>query len=116
VDGPRGALGAYLMMKRGCRVGLVSLPSGEELARRVLARFDPAAHVESAAADRATWAPAVARLAEESRADGVVLPIEIGEFPEARGLWGERVLFSPTVGLTDGEVDAWWKSVASLAA
>ena len=28
VDGPRGALGAFLMMKRGCRVAMVTVPSG----------------------------------------------------------------------------------------
>jgi tRNA uracil 4-sulfurtransferase len=116
VDGPRGALGAYLMMKRGCHVGLVSVPEGEALARDVLARFDPALRVTRAPADIPSWSREIEQMADSSHADGVVLPIGIDEFPEARARWGERVLFSPTIGLTDGEVEDWWKSVAGLAA
>ncbi|HTT14958.1 MAG TPA: THUMP domain-containing protein [Thermoplasmata archaeon] len=116
VDGPRGALGAFLMMKRGCRVGLVAVPSGESLARGILARFDPGTRLASAAAEPAEWSSTVQRLADDWHADGVVLPIPVEEFPEARAVWGARVLFSPTVGLSDDEVEEWWKSVAALAA
>jgi tRNA uracil 4-sulfurtransferase len=116
VDGPRGALGAFLMMKRGCRVGIVSLPAGDPYARNVLARFDPLGHREASEPERPAWTDAIARLADASHADGVVLPIGLDEFPAARDAWGERVLFSPTVGLTDEEVESWWKSVAELAA
>ncbi len=115
VDGPRGALGAFLMMKRGCRVGLVSVPEGEPLVRDVLARFDPAVRTNRAPSDPAAWSREVELLADASHADGVVLPIGIEEFPSARARWGERVLFSPTIGLTDAEVDDWWKNVIGLA-
>jgi tRNA uracil 4-sulfurtransferase len=116
VDGPRGALGAYLMMKRGCRVGLVTAPAGDELARGVLSRFDPRARVESSTGDPAEWTPFLRSLADESHADGVILPISIEEYVEAKSLWGDRVLFSPTVGLSDEEVEERWKNVAALAA
>jgi len=115
VDGARGALGAYLMMKRGCRVGLVASPSGEPLARNVLQRYDPSARLAIAAAERAEWSHALADLADSSRADGIVLPLAVDEYPAARAEWGDRVLFSPTVGLTDGEVGARWSAVEAVA-
>jgi thiamine biosynthesis protein ThiI len=114
VDGPRGALGAYLMMKRGCRVSLVALPTGQALVRDTLARLDPALRVTVADPDPATWTERMAQVAEEFRADGVVLPIGVDEFPSARGRWGDRVLFSPTVGLSDEEVEDRWRTVAAL--
>ncbi|HTT73361.1 MAG TPA: THUMP domain-containing protein [Thermoplasmata archaeon] len=116
VDGPRGALGAYLMMKRGCRVGLVHVPTGEALARSVLARFDPRATLTASTDEPASWNAVLARVAEETRADGVVLPIPVEAYPEARERWGDRVLFSPTVGLSDAEVEDWWRRVTALAA
>jgi tRNA uracil 4-sulfurtransferase len=116
VDGPRGALGAFLMMKRGCRVALVALPSGEPLARETLTRFDPQVRLAVVPDDRATWSRRVAELAEEYRVDGVVLPILVEEYPAARERWGDRVLFSPTVGLSDEEVSERWKNAAELAA
>ncbi len=115
VDGPRGALGAFLMMKRGCRVGIVAPPGGAALAHDVLARFDPRASVTEVAADPTTWPLALASVADGARADGVVLPIPVDEYPAARSAWGDRVLFSPTVGLTDAEVDARWQSAVTLA-
>jgi tRNA uracil 4-sulfurtransferase len=114
VDGPRGALGAFLMMKRGCRVGLVTVPSGEALAREVLVRFDPSARIANSPADPAVWGAAMVALRDEYRADGVVLPLGVDEYPAARALWGDSVLFSPTVGLTDAEVQSRWKAVAAL--
>lgn len=116
VDGLRGALGAFLMMKRGCRVALVVLPEGEALARETLTRFDPAARVALVPNDPGRWAERLAELADEYRVDGVVLPILVEEYPLARERWGDRVLFSPTVGLTDVEVSERWKNVAELAA
>jgi tRNA uracil 4-sulfurtransferase len=116
VDGPRGALGAFLMMKRGCRVALVAVPSGESLVRRTLACFDPAVEVTSAPADPSAWSPVLAALAERWRADGVVVPIPVEEYAVERERWGDRVLFSPTVGLTDAEVDDRWRRVTELAA
>lgn len=115
VDGPRGALGTYLMMKRGCRVAMVALPSGEPFARDTLSRFDPGALVSVAEARPAAWTQCLVELADRSRADGVVLPIGVEEFASAREHWGDRVLFSPTVGLSDREVDDRWRSVAALA-
>ncbi|HTW77093.1 MAG TPA: THUMP domain-containing protein [Thermoplasmata archaeon] len=114
VDGPRGALGAYLMMKRGCRVGLIVLPAAEALARDVLGRFDPSVRISAAPADPPEWARALGRMSEELHAEGVVLPIGVDEYPEARSAWGERVLFSPTVGFTDEEVSDRWKNAVAL--
>jgi tRNA uracil 4-sulfurtransferase len=114
VDGPRGALGAYFMMKRGCRVGLVVLPEGEPFVRETLARFDPSARITPSASGVETWVPLVATLAESSHADGVVLPIRVEEYPQFGTQWGDRVLFSPTVGLSDEEVEERWKSVKAL--
>ncbi len=115
VDGPRGALGAYLMMKRGCRVALVCPPSGEAMVREVLARFDPAASVTAVGDGSDAWRSTVLGLADGSHADGVVLPIGIDEYPAERAAWADRVLFSPTVGLTDEEVSERWTRVTSLA-
>jgi len=114
VDGLRGALGAFFMMKRGCRVGLVVLPQGEELVRSTLLRFDPKATTVSVGPEVEAWSPVVATLAEESHADGVVLSITVEEHAPFLSRWGNRVLFSPTVGLSDEEVEARWKSVMSL--
>jgi len=115
VDGPRGALGAYLMMKRGCRVSIVTVPSGEGFAREVLARFDPRARIQSSGSEPGAWAARLVEVAEASHADGVVLPIGVPEFPAAREAWGDRVLFSPTVGFSDEEVTERWRGVTALA-
>lgn len=116
VDGPRGALGAFLMMKRGCRVSLVVLPGGEALARGTLDRFDPAVELLSAAPDLDSWSSAMAAEADRRHADGVVLPIPVDEYSAAKDRWGDRVLFSPTVGLNDDEVAERWRQVTALAA
>jgi len=115
VDGPRGALGAYLMMKRGCRVGLVVAPRGETFARDVLARYDPAVRLTPAPAAVEEWPAALGSLAEELHADGVVLPLAVDDYPGVLGRWGDRVIFSPTVGLTEPEVEERWQSVAERA-
>jgi len=114
VDGTRGALGAFFMMKRGCRVGLVSLPDGESYVREALMRFDPGARVAPAPSAVDAWGAAVTTMADEIHADGVVLPITVEEYPRFMSTWGDRVLFSPTVGLTDEEVEARWKAVVEL--
>ncbi len=114
VDGPRGALGAYFMMKRGCRVGLVVLPEGEPFVRDGLLRFDPSARTARSEPDVGLWVPLVATMAESSHADGVVLPIPVEEYSRFGSQWGDRVLFSPTVGLTDEEVDERWRAVTAL--
>ncbi len=115
VDGLRGALGAYLMMKRGCRVTLLVLPAGEALAREVLLRFDPDAKVESCPAEAGAWTARAEETVASTRAEGVVLPLTVEEYPTARSRWGTTLVFSPTVGLTDEEVAARWKSVVELA-
>jgi thiamine biosynthesis protein ThiI len=114
VNGPRGALGTFLMMKRGCRVALVVPPEGEPFVGEALARFDPALRVVSAGPGTDEWTPVMATLAEETHADGVVLPIAVEEYSRFRSRWGDRVLFSPTVGLSDEEVDQRWKSALAL--
>lgn len=115
VDGTRGALGAYLMMKRGCRVALVQPPEGTALVVAVLRRFDPKLRVETATADPGSWTAALQAAATGFHAEGVVLPLEVEEYPAARAQWGDTVLFSPTVGLTDEEVGARWADVGRLA-
>jgi hypothetical protein len=54
-------------------------------------------------------------MSAELRAEGVVMPIGIDEYPAARAAWGERVLFSPTVGFTDAEVDERWQSAVRMS-
>ena len=113
VDGPRGAVGAYLMMKRGCRVAFVTAGEGGALVGNTLARFDPNARVLPSGA---LEAPTTVRaLAGETHAEGVVLPLQVEQFPEARQAWGETVLFSPTIAFTDGEVDSRWQEIIELA-
>ncbi len=114
VDGARGALGAYLMMKRGCRVGLVTPPSGETLVTETLVRFDPDARIVRTGSDRSEWAHALQEQVEASKADGVVLPIGVDDYPAARETWGTTLVFSPTVGLTDEEVERRWHGVVEL--
>jgi tRNA uracil 4-sulfurtransferase len=111
VDGPRGALGAYLMMKRGCRVGFVAAAAGESMAAEVLARYDPSARIVHASDAPEAWVTAVGDAAETSHADGVILPLLVEDYATVRGRWGDRVIFSPTIGLTDAEVNERWESV-----
>lgn len=113
VDGPRGALGAFLMMKRGCRCAFVPTLEGERLTRDVLARFDPQARVERISTDPVATLESVA---ESTHADAVVLPLPVESYPESRQRWGDRVLFSPTVGFNEQEVGRRWQNVEELAA
>ncbi len=115
VDGRRAALGAWLMMKRGCRVGLIVAPGGEPFAREVLARYDPRLRLAPAPALPEEWPAAIGALADELHADGVVLPLKVEEYPGILGRWGDRVIFSPTVGLTELEVEERWQSIAARA-
>jgi tRNA uracil 4-sulfurtransferase len=114
VDGTRGALGAWMMMKRGCRCALVSTEHGRPYVDEILRRFDP----------RGTIAPPVPteevdgslhRTVESWGADGVVLPLSVDDYPDARADWTDRVVFSPTVGLSDEEVEGRWHRVVELA-
>jgi thiamine biosynthesis protein ThiI len=115
VDGPRGALGAFLMMKRGCRCSIVAQGPGRELAEPTLLAFVPNPEL-TGLGDGAAMVDAVLRAKlEETHADGVVLPLAVDDFPNAREAWGDIVLFSPTVGLTDEEVSARWNAVRELA-
>jgi tRNA uracil 4-sulfurtransferase len=113
VDGPRGAVGAYLMMKRGCRVAFVAAGEGAELVERTLSHFDPKARV--IVAGSAEGPTTVRALAGETHAEGVVLPLQVDDFPAARQEWGDTVLFSPTIAFTDAEVDTQWQEIAELA-
>jgi thiamine biosynthesis protein ThiI len=114
VDGARGALGAYLLMKRGCRARWVTHPPGNDLVREVLSRFDPGGQsVEANGVGSATYRQ-LADLADAIHADGIVVPLNVDAFAEARGAFGERVVFSPTVGWTDAEVEMRWRRVQAL--
>jgi thiamine biosynthesis protein ThiI len=115
VDSPRGALGAYLMMKRGCRVGFVTPAAGAAFAAETLARYDPHARIVAVGEEPDRWVTAVGEVAEATHADGVVLPLVVDDYPAVRGRWGNRVIFSPTVGLTDEEVAERWEHVVSRA-
>lgn len=114
VDGQRGALGAYLMMKRGCRCDWVATGAGVRLADEVLRRFDPRAPAN--VGDDGPGETALATRLELTHADGVVLPLGVEAFPDARARWGEVVLFSPTVAWTEEEVAERWRAVEQLAA
>jgi hypothetical protein len=115
VDGPRGALGAYLLMKRGCRCALVPTPPGVPLVESVLRRFDPHLVVTPPALGPDEADPVLSQLADGSHADGLVLPLTVDEYANARSRWGDRVIFSPTVGLTDEEVEGRWRAAELLA-
>jgi tRNA uracil 4-sulfurtransferase len=115
VDSTRGALGAYLMMKRGCRVGFVTPVGGAALATNILARYDPHARIVAVGEGAENWATAVGEVAEATHADGVVLPLVVEDYAAVRDRWGDRVIFSPTVGLTDEEVAERWERVVSRA-
>jgi len=114
VDGPRGALGTFLMMKRGCRVGFLVPPEGEVFVQGTLRLFDPAARVTTAPGEAASWPPLLGSLAEDTHADGVVLPIGVEEYAQFGSQYGSRVIFSPTVGLSDEEVTERWRNVMAL--
>jgi thiamine biosynthesis protein ThiI len=116
VDGRRGALGAYLLMKRGCRCALVPTAEGAPLVESVLRRFDPRLRVEPVVGAAADPTTALAELAGATNADGVVLPLDVDAYPAAKAQWGDRVVFSPTVGLADTEVDRRWDDAVQLAA
>jgi tRNA uracil 4-sulfurtransferase len=113
VDGHRGAVGAFLMMKRGCRVAFVAAGDGEALVGGTLTHFDPKARVIPSGAQEASTM--VRALAGETHAEGVVLPLQVEEFPAARQAWGDTVLFSPTLAFTDAEVESRWLEIAELA-
>jgi len=113
VDGPRGAVGAFLMMKRGCRSALVCTPGAERFARDVLARFDPGVRIEPAAAEAVD--ARLETLAEELHAEAIVLPLSVDEYAGARERWADRVVFSPTVGLDETEVAERWDRIVALA-
>ncbi|HZY71401.1 MAG TPA: THUMP domain-containing protein [Thermoplasmata archaeon] len=116
VDGVRGGLGAYLMMKRGCRTGIVATRASESIVREILQRFDPEGRVELAPDAPETVHPSLVQLADELHADGIVLPLQLEEYGEARVRWGDRVVFSPTIAFTDEEVEERWAGVAAVAA
>ena len=114
VDGPRGALGAFLLMKRGCQCALVVLPSGEPFGT-VLSRFDPHARIVHASGEPTVWEAALEETAGVAAADAVVLPIDVDDYATARSRWADRVVFSPTIGFSPEEVDAQWRTIAELA-
>ncbi len=114
VDGRRGALGAYLMMKRGCRTALAVTPEGRSLVSDVLVRFDPRCTIRFLG-DTGADAGETRDLLAETHAEGIVLPLTVDEFPGARQVWGETVVFSPTVAFTEPEVEELWGKVIELS-
>jgi tRNA uracil 4-sulfurtransferase len=116
VDGPRGALGAYLLMKRGCRAGFVATPDGSALVEGTLRRFDPSATWRATSGPIDASTETIGTLAAELRADAVVLPARVEEYGGLLGRWGDRVIFSPTVGLDDAEVEEQWAAIVQRAA
>ena len=115
VDGPRGALGAFLMMKRGCRTAVLVTDDGRGLADRTLKRLDPRLEILSVVPSDPVESQLEGK-AVSTDADAVVLPIAVDEYGSARTRFGDRVVFSPTVGLSDEEVTERWRKVEELAA
>ncbi|MDE1835459.1 MAG: hypothetical protein KGJ23_02460 [Euryarchaeota archaeon] len=113
VDGPRGALGTFLLMKRGCRAYPLCFGAGEPLVHDVLQVFDPRIVLEGASDKAAAWA-ALKERAVKGGWDGVVLDLSVEEHAAARDFFGETVIFSPTVGLSDEEVARRWSDVVAL--
>ncbi len=114
VDGVRGALGAYLLMKRGCRASLVASAEGSPLVEATLRRFDPDLAPEGPLPPEDAWARLKERAVEEDL-EGVALALSPAEMTSARAYFGELVLFSPTVGLSEKEVEERWSAVRALA-
>lgn len=81
----------------------------------VLTRFDPKVRIRNSDPSEDAWVPQLVAAAEESHADGIVLPIDVEGYSAERERWGDRVLFSPTVGLSDEEVVERWKRIEELA-
>jgi thiamine biosynthesis protein ThiI len=115
VDGLRGALGAFLLMKRGCRARWVTRGEGADLVASTLARFDPTGRTFPGDDGEEPLAHQIAGIADAAHADGIVLPLGVDGFPHARAVYGDRVVFSPTIGWTDREVEARWARVRELA-
>lgn len=113
VDSKRGALGAYLLMKRGCRTFPVTCATGLELCEHVLQRFDTRIAAERVDGEGAAWALLRERALQKGW-DGVALPLDVADYPRAREFFGETVIFSPTVGLSDAEVERDWSAVEDL--
>jgi tRNA uracil 4-sulfurtransferase len=114
VDGVRGALGAFLMMKRGCKVSVFELPAGGPFGETVLRLFDPALPLRRPSGEGKAAGEEVRDFVRETRAEAVVLALQVDDFPAARAEWGETVVFSPTVGFTDEEVEQRWGQVVGL--
>jgi thiamine biosynthesis protein ThiI len=113
VNGMRGALGAWLMMKRGCRVYPVASGEGRPL-MQVLGRYDPEMPLDREAEEEKAW-ELLRELVAFRNLSGLSLPLSVEDYPKALAFWGETVIFSPTVGMEEGEVKARWQEIANLA-
>jgi hypothetical protein len=80
-----------------------------------LQRLDPHAKLRTLTEAEPSLDLVLPEVVESTRADGVVLPLTVEEFPDARARWGDRVIFSPTVGLSDPEVNERWAAVIALS-
>jgi hypothetical protein len=92
----------------------VSTAGGHPFVEAVLQRFDPKS-VPAAAVTSDEVSGSLLRAADSWGADGLVLPLMVDDYPAARERWADRVVFSPTVGLTDEEVEGRWHGVVELA-
>lgn len=113
VKGLRGALGAWMMMKRGCRVYPVSSPQDHPLVE-TLTSFDPEMDPSRESSDEGAW-EVLRGIVPERRLSGLSLVLDVEEYPQAREFWGETVIFSPTVGMSEPEVEARWQEITNLA-
>jgi thiamine biosynthesis protein ThiI len=113
VEGRRGALGAWLLMKRGCQTYTVSSPAGLPFTE-ILKKFDGEIDMTRVAEGRTAW-EILRTLTEDRRLSGVVLSLTVDDFDVAREFWGDTVLFSPTVGMPEEEVERRWLEIEKLA-
>lgn len=112
VDGVRGALGAWLMMKRGCEAIVVSSESGAS-DTAILRFFDSHIDPSRVVPQEKAW-DALKELVEKYKLSAVSLPIGVEGYQAARDYFGDTVVFSPTVGMSDAEVMKRWEEVTDL--
>jgi thiamine biosynthesis protein ThiI len=113
VNGVRGALGAWLMMKRGCRVYPVASGEGRDL-MKILGCFDPEMPVDREVEEEKAW-DMLRELVAFRNLSGLSLPLSVEDYPKALAFWGETVIFSPTVGMDEAEVRERWQEIVSLS-
>ncbi len=104
VDGPRGVVGAWMAMKRGCRV---TAAAPTDAVVEPLRRWD--VHLKVLPYQSGENLATLVRLA---RAKAVFLGSSVGDLPDERADFPVPV-FHPTVGLGDDEVHTRLRAIAS---